>query len=361
MYVNFQPLTGGIANATKFRGFLDDLFVTSWKACQGTDLLIESPSAMAGVHIAEALQIPYFRAFTMPWSPTRAYPHAFAVTKSKLGGKWNHFSYRAFDFAFWQATAGQLNRFRTKVLDLPKTGFHALRTYEIPFLYNFSPSVVSPPLDFGPQIHITGYWFLDEGKEYKPPADLLAFIETARKEQKKLVYVGFGSVTVDDPAALTRAVTEAVQDADVRCILCKGWSDRLDKKDASVPEIPLPDSIFPIKAAPHDWLFKQVDAAVHHGGAGTTGASLRAGIPTVIKPFFGDQHFFASRVDDLGVGIALRVINNKTLALALREATQEQRLTRRAKDVGERIRSVSKLPSHPSLSTNSLTMNRRMV
>lgn len=296
---------------------------------------------MCGIHIAEALQIPYFRAFTMPWSPTRAYPHAFAVMNQKMGGNWNRYSYMVFDWAFWQSTAGQLNRFRTRVLGLPKTGFSELRTNEVPFLYNFSPSVVTPPLDFGAQIHITGYWFLDEEDSYDPPAGLLGFIRKAKADGKKLVYVGFGSITVDDPAEVTRAVSEAVQDADVRCILCKGWSDRLDKKDPSIPEIPLPDTIFPIKAAPHDWLFKQVDAAVHHGGAGTTGASLRAGVPTVVKPFFGDQHFFATRVSDLEVGIAMKVINSKALSMALKEATQEPRLALRAKALGERIRSVS--------------------
>jgi sterol 3beta-glucosyltransferase len=67
----------------QFRDWLDDLLKTSWEACKGTDVLIESPSAMGGIHIAEALRIPYFRAFTMPWTRTRAYPHAFAVPDSK--------------------------------------------------------------------------------------------------------------------------------------------------------------------------------------------------------------------------------------------------------------------------------------
>ena len=74
----------------KFRGWIDDLLKTSWEACQGTDVLIESPSAMAGIHIAEALGIPYYRAFTMTWTRTRAYPHAFAVPDHKMGGGYNY-------------------------------------------------------------------------------------------------------------------------------------------------------------------------------------------------------------------------------------------------------------------------------
>ena len=72
--------------SVKFRSWIDDLLKTSWEACQGTDLLIESPSAMGGIHIAEALEIPYFRAFTMTWTRTRAYPHAFGVPDRKVGG-----------------------------------------------------------------------------------------------------------------------------------------------------------------------------------------------------------------------------------------------------------------------------------
>lgn len=330
-----------LKEAQSFRTFLDELFVSSWEASQGADILIESPSVMAGIHVAEALHIPYFRAFTMPWSATRAYPHAFFVMDKKMGGTWNYMTYQGFNLFFWQATAHQLNRFRVKTLGLPKTTLKQLRADEVPFLYNFSPSVVTPPMDFGAHIHLTGYWFLDEGNAWQPPADLVRFIKKSRTDKKKLVYIGFGSVVVDNPAAMTRAVTEAVQDADVRCIMCKGWSDRLDRKDASWPEVPLPDSIFSIKAAPHDWLFSQVDAAVHHGGAGTTGASLRAGIPTVIKPFFGDQKFFGSRVEDLGVGVCLKGINSRSLAQALTDATTDERMITRARRLGEKIRSVS--------------------
>lgn len=76
--------------AAQFRGWVDDLLKTSWEACQGADVLIECPSAMGGIHIAEALRIPYFRAFTMPWTRTRAYPHAFAVPERKMGGSYNY-------------------------------------------------------------------------------------------------------------------------------------------------------------------------------------------------------------------------------------------------------------------------------
>ncbi|KAH2011510.1 Sterol 3-beta-glucosyltransferase [Aspergillus fumigatus] len=323
----------------KFRGWIDDLLSSAWASCQDSDLLIESPSAMAGIHIAEALRIPYFRAFTMPWSRTRAYPHAFAVPEHRMGGAYNYITYVMFDNVFWKAIAGQVNRWRKNELGLKATTLDKMQPNKVPFLYNYSPSVVPPPLDYPDWIRITGYWFLNEGSDWTPPTALSEFIHRAREDGKKIVYIGFGSIVVSDPSALTKTVIESVLKADVRCILSKGWSDRLGDPASAKPEVPLPSEIHQIQAAPHDWLFSHIDAAVHHGGAGTTGASLRAGVPTIIKPFFGDQFFFGSRVEDLGVGICMKKLNVSVFSRALWEATHSERMIIRAQDLGARIRS----------------------
>ncbi|KAI2713706.1 CAZyme family GT1 [Penicillium roqueforti] len=322
----------------KFRGWIDDLLSSAWIGCQGSDLLIESPSAMAGIHIAEALRIPYFRGFTMPWTRTRAYPHAFAVPENRMGGAYNYITYVMFDNIFWKAIAGQVNRWRNNELGLKATTLDKMQQNKVPFLYNYSPSVVVPPLDYPDWIRITGYWFLNEGTDWTPPTELSNFIAQARADGKKLVYIGFGSIVVSDPSALTRTVIESVQKADVRCILSKGWSDRLGDPASTKTEIPLPPEIHQIQSAPHDWLFSQIDAAAHHGGAGTTGASLRAGVPTIIKPFFGDQFFFGSRVEDLGVGICLKKLNVSVFSRALWEATHSERMIMRATNLGVQIR-----------------------
>ncbi|KAL8810162.1 MAG: hypothetical protein Q9200_002792 [Gallowayella weberi] len=336
--------------SVKFRGWIDELLSSAWTACQDSDILVESPSAMAGIHIAEALEIPYFRAFTMPWTRTRAYPHAFAVPDHKMGGAYNYITYVMFDNVFWKAIAGQVNRWRKKELGLRSTNLDKLQPNKVPFLYNFSPSVVVPPLDYSDWIRVTGYWFLDEASGWTPPDDLSKFIARARADGKKLVYIGFGSIVVSDPAALTKTVVESVLKADVRCILSKGWSDRLGAPDASKPEVPLPPEILQIASAPHDWLFKQIDAATHHGGAGTTGASLRAGLPTIVKPFFGDQFFFGSRIEDLGVGIYMKKLNVSVFSRALWEATHSERMIIKAKVLGEQIRKVRnrRQQRHPS-------------
>ncbi|KAF7792479.1 hypothetical protein EIP86_003520 [Pleurotus ostreatoroseus] len=328
----------------KFRGWIDDLLKTAWDACQGTDVLVESPSAMGGYHIAEALRIPYFRAFTMTWSRTRAYPHAFAVPEHKMGGNYNYMTYVLFDQVFWRGTAGQINRWRRNTLGLPSTSLDKMEPHKIPFLYNFSPVVVPPPLDWPEWIRITGYWFLDDADvsatKWTPPPDLIEFIDSAHKAKKKVVYIGFGSIVVSDPRTMTRYVVEAIVQSGVYAILSKGWSDRLVKNPGDTAEVsePLPKQIYPISSIPHDWLFKRIDAACHHGGAGTTGASLRAGIPTIIKPFFGDQFFWADRVEALGIGSAVRKLTVQSLTEALVSATTDVKQIERAKMVGEQIR-----------------------
>ncbi|KAI6133292.1 hypothetical protein EDD16DRAFT_1531005 [Pisolithus croceorrhizus] len=314
----------------KFRGWLDDLLKTSWEACQGTDVLVESPSAMGGYHIAEALRIPYFRAFTMTWTRTRAYPHAFAVPERKMGGGYNYMSYVMFDQVFWRAISGQINRWRRNLLHLENTSLDRMEPHKIPFLYNFSPAIVPPPLDWPEWIRVTGYWFLDDA------VDLISFIDTAHQAGRKVVYIGFGSIVVSDPKGMTRCIIEAIVQSGVYAILSKGWSDRLHTKasEACEPEEPLPKQIYAIPSIPHDWLFRRIDAACHHGGAGTTGASLRAGIPTIIKPFFGDQFFWADRVEALGIGTSVRKLTVENLKDALKQID-------RARLVGEQIRSVS--------------------
>ncbi|CUM45828.1 Sterol 3-beta-glucosyltransferase [Debaryomyces fabryi] len=328
--------------SSKFRGWIQDLLDTSWKACQGSDILIESPSAMVGAHIAEALGIPYMRAFTMPWTRTRAYPHAFIVPDKKKGGSYNYITHLMFETVLWKGISGQVNKWRREQLGIPRTNLYRLAQYDIPFLYNISPIIFPPSVDFPDWVKVTGYWFLDEGsaEDFNPPKELVDFMNNAKEDSKKIVYIGFGSIVVKDAKSLTKAIVEAVLEADVRCILNKGWSDRKSspKKDDAEPEIELPEEIYNSGSIPHDWLFPKIDAAVHHGGSGTTGATMRAGIPTIIKPFFGDQFFYSSRIEDIGAGIGLKKLNAHSLSTALKKATSDAKMNLKAKKISERLK-----------------------
>ncbi|GAC93146.1 glycosyltransferase [Pseudozyma hubeiensis SY62] len=328
---------------TRFRDWLDDLLASAWRACQGSDVIIECPSAIAGIHVAEALQVPYFRAFTMPWTRTRAYPHAFAVPNKKAGGNYNYMSYVIFDQMFWRASAFQINRWRKKQLGLQPTNFDKLEQHKVPFIYNFSPSLVPRPLDWFEWIHVTGFWFLDnpdnsESKKWEPPGDLVAFIKRARDRRRKVVYIGWGSIVVPDAVAMTKCVLQAVEKSGVCAILSKGWSDRLSSDRSAATDLGVGEDVYQVTSVPHDWLFPQIDAACHHGGAGTLGASLRAGLPTVVKPYFGDQFFWGQQIESLGVGSCVRHLTVDTLAQALIKATSDKKQIERARRLGEQIR-----------------------
>jgi sterol 3beta-glucosyltransferase len=199
----------------------------------------------------------------------------------------------------------------------------------IPVLHGFSRHVVPIPPDQPHQVTTTGFWFLDRSDSYAPPDHLRAFLEAGDPP----VYVGFGSMAARDPERTTRAVLDAVRQADVRAVLATGWGGLTDAD--------LPAGVLRIRSAPHDWLFPRCAAVVHHGGAGTTAAGLRAGRPTVICPFFGDQPFWGRRAHALGVGpapIPQRRLTADRLADALAEVTRDPEMRRRAEALGKRIR-----------------------
>ncbi|PWN52669.1 hypothetical protein IE53DRAFT_384854 [Violaceomyces palustris] len=332
----------------KFRVWLDELLRECWEQCQGADLLIESPSTMAGIHVAEGLNIPYFRAFTMPWTKTSAYPQAFSVPAIDMGASYNSSSYVLFDQVLWRATSGQVNRWRKHMVGIPPTDLTKLQPDNVPFIYNFSPAVVPTPNDWNDRIKVSGYWFLDNpDSEWKAPEELKRFIAKAKTDGKKLAYIGFGSITIDNADEVTRNICQAVKDADVRAIVAKGWSARMSgsssskkkKTDASEHEFVIPEEVFAVDSIPHDWLFPQIDIAMHHGGAGTTGASLRAGLVTLIKPFFGDQYFWALRVKKLGAGLSVSGLGAHEISSALKAASSDRIMVEKAQGVGERIRS----------------------
>ena len=145
---------------------------------------------MSGIHIAEALDIPYFRAFTMPWTRTTAYPQAFMVPAFDMGPTFNYSTYVLFDNIMWRATSGQINKWRRHHLHLKSTDMSALSVSKVPFLYNFSPAVVPKPLDWHDNITITGYWNLeDSDTEWTPPPGLSEFMAKAKEDGKALVYI----------------------------------------------------------------------------------------------------------------------------------------------------------------------------
>jgi UDP:flavonoid glycosyltransferase YjiC (YdhE family) len=147
------------------------------------------------------------------------------------------------------------------------------------------------------------------------------------------VYVGFGSMASRQPEETAALVLRALAETRQRAVMLSGWAGlRADQ---------LPPSVLMVESVPHDWLFPRVSAVVHHGGAGTTAAGLRAGVPSILIPFFGDQAFWAERVRTLGVGpqpIPRRKLTAEGLAEAIRQAVTDEALRRRAVGLGATIR-----------------------
>ncbi|CAO3611284.1 unnamed protein product [Cunninghamella echinulata] len=347
-----------IKNGYKFfYSWFETLLEASWEACKNSDILIESPSAMVGIHLAEKLEIPYFRSMPFPWTRTTKFPHPFAMPNYGAGRVYNDMTYVMIEMALWTGTSKLINRFRCEKLGLAATTLDKLELWKVPHLYSFSPLVVHPPKDWAEYVHCTGYWFLDEKKlsakdQWQPTQELLDFLNLEKEgdDHRPIVYIGFGSIIVPDPEAMTKVIVEAVLQADVRAIVCKGWSSRIvstdltnqgntqKEKESTTILQSYPDTIFKLDSVPHSWLFPKINAVVHHGGAGTTAAGLQAGLPTIIKPFFGDQRFWGQRVEELGVGICIPKLTTDKLKESLVTITTNSVIINKAKLLGESIR-----------------------
>ncbi|NJL40668.1 MAG: glycosyltransferase family 1 protein [Leptolyngbyaceae cyanobacterium SM1_4_3] len=302
-------------------------------ASRGVDLLVAGVGGLfLGVALAEKLKIPLLQAYIFPFTPTRAFPAVlFPQSISNLGGAVNRLSHHVFRQIMWQGSRTGDRLARQQVLDLPTApkwgAYHSVHLQRYPILYGLSPSVIAQPSDWQ-NTHITGYWFLDESPDWTPPLALLEFLQSGSPP----VFIGFGSMVNRNPEETADLVLQAIALTGQRAILQSGWSG-LSKGN-------LPDTVLMVDAIPHSWLFPRVAAVVHHGGVGTTSAGLRAGIPTIVIPFFGDQPFWGQRVAELGVGtdpIPRKQLTAERLAEAIHKAVSDRAMHQRSTDLGARI------------------------
>lgn len=298
-------------------------------ACAGVDVVTGGIGGMViGLSVAEKVGARFVEAHLQPiGAPTDAYPGVLLPGVPRwLGGWGRRMSHRLSESALWLSFRGPMRAARRQVLGLPGAPRAADDT---PVLYGFSRRVVPLPADPRRARVATGYWTLPPPEGWAPPAKLEAFLARGAP----VVAIGFGSMASRDAAALTQLVLRAVRSANVRAVLLSGWGG-LATEDAG-------DDVFIADAVPHEWLFPRVTATVHHGGAGTTGAALRAGVPTLVVPFAMDQPFWASRVEALGTGprpIPRRRLTERALADALRVALDDAGMRARAAELGAQLR-----------------------
>ncbi|KAI6684409.1 hypothetical protein NL676_030322 [Syzygium grande] len=219
------------------------------------DAIIANPPAYGHTHVAEALDLPLHVVFTMPWTPTSEFPHPLSRVKQSVGYR---LSYQIVDALVWLG-----------IRDSPK------------------------PKDWGPKVDVVGFCFLDLASSYQPPESLVKWLEKGEKP----IYIGFGSLPVQEPEKMTEIIVKALEITCQRGIINKGWGGLGNSAEQK-------DFVYLLDNCPHDWLFQHCSAVVHHGGAGTTAAGLKAACPTTVVPFFGDQPFWGERVHARGVGPA---------------------------------------------------------
>ena len=330
-----------------FRPALQDVFQVTLDSAQDADLLLNSALSFAGWHVAQKLKAPAIAVYLQPATPTRTFPAATITLPPSwlpFKGIYNYAASKVANQFFFRMLLSMNNDCREEVLDLPPlsaTYYWKIDSPSagVPMIYGYSPTVLPRPSNWGDSIKVVGYWFLESAEDYHPPAELEEFLASGPKP----VYIGFGSMVDHEREQMTRLVVEALDQAGQRAILLGGWSELGSQvfSEAATNAFVLPDTILNVDYVPHDWLFPRVAAVVHHGGAGTTAAGLRAGAPTVVVAFFGDQPFWGKRIAELGVGpepVARKKLTADRLAQAILKAISDNTIQQRAAELGAKIR-----------------------
>lgn len=341
-FVKSMELKGSIEASNKLmfmsrmfrelRGAVEALYNEAWEACQDSDFIVSNLAFLGAYDIAEKLGIPCFFCMLFPVHATSAYPSALAPNFIQLGA-YNRMAHVVTEQLVWQPFRMIINHWRKEKLGLKPQGFFGpfktIYRRKTPVLCGYSPSVIPKPKDWPEMMQVPGYWFLDEASDWQPDPELAAFLESGPPP----VYFGLGSMTVKDPERISQMVLEALERSGQRGIISAGWSGLADMK--------LPDNILRIGSVPHSWLFKRMALIVHHGGAGTTAAALRAGVPAIIIPFLFDQPFWGQCISSLGVGKVLtyKHLTAEKLAGMIEHCLRDQQLQDRTRALGSTIES----------------------
>jgi sterol 3beta-glucosyltransferase len=249
--------------------------------------VIANPPCMGHIHVCEALGIPLHIMFPQPWYyATRSFPHPFSgLSFEKEGGAGNSSSYHIFETLMWTSLGADINRWRRTELQLPRVPVqpayaNPISDCSVPFSAMWSPAFVPKPVDWPIQCRVVGAFTQDKKRVCLVDEDKFADVIAWLKQGDKPVFIGFGSMVIKDTSRLETLIMQAAKATNTRIVVQSSWS----KMDVSSE--PLCHNVGPVD---HDWLLPQCCAVVHHGGAGTTAAGLRYGLPNFICPFFGGK------------------------------------------------------------------------
>ncbi|MFD2691211.1 glycosyltransferase [Streptomyces phyllanthi] len=291
-------------------------------AARGADLLLLSATtAPLGWHITEATGIPSLGVHLQPTAPTGDFPPVVMGTRSlgRLGNRTaGRFALRMADRVYGQAVSDLRRR-----LDLPAVSAPAMRRRQEqahwPVLYGFSTALVPRPSDWRPGLDVVGTWWPHLHPAERLPAELEDFLRAGPRP----VFIGFGSMAAGEGERLGEIAVGALRRAGLRGVLQSGSAGLAADGD----------DVLTIGDVPHELLFPRLAAVVHHAGAGTTAAALRAGVPAVAVPVTADQPFWAARLAALGAApdpIPFTSLTAERLADALGQVVRRQTYARAA-------------------------------
>ena len=300
-----------------------------YSACEGSELIIYHPGCTIGYFAAQKFGIPSVLASPFPMHKTQEYLSVVMYGKTKSNMLTKKISYAMIQGMLWMASKDSVKGFWKKRFGKAPVNFgcpferHTDKKH--PAIVSCSNYVFKRPDDWNENIHQHGYWFVEETNEYTPSEELAAFLNDGEKP----VYIGFGSMTtLEKHEHLAKIAVDAITKSGKRGIIC-GMGNLTN----------LPKNIIAIDSIPHSWLFERVSAVCHHGGAGTTAAGFKAGVPSIIIPFSNDQFAWAHRAYDLGVGskpISKKDLSSDKLADAINFALSDQ-IVANAKTLGKKI------------------------
>jgi sterol 3beta-glucosyltransferase len=296
---------------------------------QGADVVLTAlgPAPLSRV-AAEALGLPCLGTYLAPAVPTEEFALPGLPQSGDAGPAANLASGRELLAGAGSLYAGILPRLRGR-LGLPPGrvgGSDGAEGTVWPVCHGFSPLVVPRPADWPSGAEVSGYWWPARPEGWQPPPGLVDFLAAGPPP----VFIGFGSMAPGQGEQLSQVIAEAVTRAGVRAVVQAGWAGLTGTGE----------QILAVGDLPHDWLFPQVAAVVHHAGAGTTGAGLRAGVPAVPVPVLADQPFWAHRLRDLGVApepVYFAKLTAEALGGAMRECLGEPGYRERAISLARRI------------------------
>jgi UDP:flavonoid glycosyltransferase YjiC (YdhE family) len=314
--------------AREFRRRIAGWRQTTLEALTGCDALLGGiGGATLGLDAARQLGVPFVEAQLQPVrARSAAYPPVLLTNWALRMGRWSWPTlHRIADVVVATMVQGPPGSGRRHGAPRARRRVPAPTC---PVLYGISPHVV--PIASSPRRSrlATGYWFMPAAPDHAIPAPLREFVA----RPGPVVSVGFGSMPSSAPHRDLEILHAVAARLGIRIVVLSGWSGMAAATDE--------DRVFMAPEAPHDWLFPRMRANVHHGGAGTTAAALRAGRPSVVVPFTMDQPFWGSRVHALGVGpapIPRRTLDEDALARALETALQDGAMRQRAADLGMAI------------------------